>query len=784
LPDVAILGSPGTSSWNDDVQAKLLATGQFASVDVFNIASTTPSLAQIQQYCAVLVYTDGPNSADPAALGDNLADYVDLGGGLVAAVFATASIPLQGRFNADDYWAIQPTDQQQGPPESLGTIFDPGHPILAGVTSFAGGSASYRPSLDNVHPSATRIANWTGSGSIPLIATRVIGGTPRADLGFFPPSDDARSDFWDASTDGALIIANALTWVCSFCGNGTTESGEDCDDGGESATCDGDCTLASCGDGTVNATAGEECDDANAAAEDGCDDICIVEPGYECLTPGEACQDIDGCDPDPCQNGGACSDVPAPGTGALCDCAGTGFGGVDCSVPIDCPPSIDFGCTTGFEKISLQVKETVPGKEKLVAKMVRGPQLAQTDMGDPLGGDTVFSFCVYDGTNTLVGEMIVDRAGDSCSGKPCWKSVGKAPPAGKGYKYKDNDAGADGVQKVQYKGGDAGKSKVLVKGRGPNLPSGMAVALQGSAFASVQLRASDGICLSGSVDEVSKQESDFFKAKGDASSGPPTPTATSTHTNTPTNTPTSTPTATPTETPTPACVATQPGILAWWPGNGNSNDVVAGRDGILQGDATYATGKVGQAFSFDGDGDYVEIADDPAWELGTGPFTIETWVRFDARADSGTYSLPTIVGQRPGPGSSGGPSWTLSYSDNPAIFDDELFFEIINPNGSPMTILQTAWDPIVGTWYHVAVTRDVTNAYRLYVDGNLIAGPVINTTAMPDSPAPLQIGWNEGSFSPENYLNGAIDELTIYTSALDGTALQDIVDAGADGKCQ
>ena len=38
-------------------------------------------------------------------------------------------------------------------------------------------------------------------------------------------------------------------------------AGEVCDDAGASPTCDTDCTLPWCGDGTPNAPAGEECDD-------------------------------------------------------------------------------------------------------------------------------------------------------------------------------------------------------------------------------------------------------------------------------------------------------------------------------------------------------------------------------------------------------------------------------------------------------------------------------------------------------------------------------------------
>jgi cysteine-rich repeat protein len=54
------------------------------------------------------------------------------------------------------------------------------------------------------------------------------------------------------------------------CGNGCIEAGEECDDGGDSATCDFDCTVVSGSDGYINAVAGEQCDDGNQAPGDGC----------------------------------------------------------------------------------------------------------------------------------------------------------------------------------------------------------------------------------------------------------------------------------------------------------------------------------------------------------------------------------------------------------------------------------------------------------------------------------------------------------------------------------
>jgi len=58
--------------------------------------------------------------------------------------------------------------------------------------------------------------------------------------------------------------------VGAICGDGTVGPGEACDDAGESATCNADCTPFAIGDGIINVTAGEECDDGNASDGDEC----------------------------------------------------------------------------------------------------------------------------------------------------------------------------------------------------------------------------------------------------------------------------------------------------------------------------------------------------------------------------------------------------------------------------------------------------------------------------------------------------------------------------------
>lgn len=77
------------------------------------------------------------------------------------------------------------------------------------------------------------------------------------------------------------------------------------------------------------------------------------------------------------------------------------------------------------------------------------------------------------------------------------------------------------------------------------------------------------------------------------------------------------------------CFPTPSGLVGWWPGDGNANNVLGTNSGILQGGATASTpGLVATAFDFDGTNGHVSIRDSPA--LRPTNFTLETWVKLDA----------------------------------------------------------------------------------------------------------------------------------------------------------
>src|SRR5690242_2688760 len=98
LPKIALVTSD-TPSWVNEVQTKLVATGRFSQVDLIDAGSGTPTVDQLRAYKSVMVWGDS-NFLDSNALGNNLADYVDGGGGVVIAVFGNTGGIMSGRFAA------------------------------------------------------------------------------------------------------------------------------------------------------------------------------------------------------------------------------------------------------------------------------------------------------------------------------------------------------------------------------------------------------------------------------------------------------------------------------------------------------------------------------------------------------------------------------------------------------------------------------------------------------------------------------------------------------------
>lgn len=115
-----------------EVADYLLGSGHVTTVDAIDVAYQTPVLADIEGYDVVLTWNNFLYN-DPVAIGDLLADYMDLGKGVIPIEFAYYSFGgLQGRFMAE--YSPFSHGSNTYVDVSLGT-YDADHPLMADVSA-------------------------------------------------------------------------------------------------------------------------------------------------------------------------------------------------------------------------------------------------------------------------------------------------------------------------------------------------------------------------------------------------------------------------------------------------------------------------------------------------------------------------------------------------------------------------------------------------------------------------------------------------------------------------
>jgi hypothetical protein len=232
--------------------------------------------------------------------------------------------------------------------------------------------------------------------------------------------------------------------------------------------------------------------------------------------------------------------------------------------------------------------------------------------------------------------------------------------------------------------------------------------------------------------------------------------------------------------PASACVAAPANLVGWWSGDGNAADLTGNFNGTAQGGTTYATGEVGQAFSFNGSSGYVSLGNPAGLNLTSG-FTIAAWINPHAAppTSSGTNMAAVLT------------KWAQNF--NPTSDTDTYGLWLRNNSGA-LTMFAaihqagTSEPNIQGgsislnTWTHVATTFDAASGqFVLYVNGQSVAS-VDSPGAIVSSSHAVYIG-QEASTLPRPF-NGLTDEVQVFSRALSAAELQTIVQAGSNGVCK
>lgn len=211
------------------------------------------------------------------------------------------------------------------------------------------------------------------------------------------------------------------------------------------------------------------------------------------------------------------------------------------------------------------------------------------------------------------------------------------------------------------------------------------------------------------------------------------------------------------------------GLQALWPGDGNGREVVSGYHASPVGSVTFLSGAVNQAFDFNPNSYYVAPLEENL-NLGESEqgFTLEFWAKLDAISPE-----QVIAGWYDEQGTA---QFTVGVRPSSSRY---LRARYKNSDGA-MTIVDTypsAYN--VGQWQHFAFTyRPDSGALDFYRDG------VLRQT----------LGLSPGGFSTDgNFyiggdpdhqmgLNGGVDEVALYSRALEAAEIAEIHTGGPAGR--
>ncbi|MHC4158358.1 MAG: LamG domain-containing protein, partial [Planctomycetota bacterium] len=221
----------------------------------------------------------------------------------------------------------------------------------------------------------------------------------------------------------------------------------------------------------------------------------------------------------------------------------------------------------------------------------------------------------------------------------------------------------------------------------------------------------------------------------------------------------------------------KPNLVGWWKfdeGSGTiAYDLAGNNDGTIHG-ASWTTGLIDGALSFDGNSDYVKVNDSSSMRSLDGSaaeYTISLWVK---TTQTGTDSSgPTMFERR----DRSPDEWVINIYLNG---DNAISILIAIRDGSTYRLKDTLAIND-GDWHHITVTRKNTEYVRIYVDGHIRKSGSTNISTSTNQFTTIGVRrTNTGAFT--HHFNGTIDDVRVYDRSLSAQEIWQIFKEGLGKK--
>jgi len=195
-------------------------------------------------------------------------------------------------------------------------------------------------------------------------------------------------------------------------------------------------------------------------------------------------------------------------------------------------------------------------------------------------------------------------------------------------------------------------------------------------------------------------------------------------------------------------------LVAYYPFNGNANDVSGNSNHGTTYNATLTTNRFGtanRAYAFNGSNTHIDVPDNIS--LRTANVTVGAWVYYNAVPSN----VQVVLGK---------PFLSGSQESYVFYYAQSILNAYATNGSSGVNIPAPAPAPAASQWFHlVQVFDDVANTMKIYINGTEVGSAAVNFSLAYDG-APFIMGAELEGGSLAFFFNGKIDDVRLYSRAL------------------
>ena len=210
-------------------------------------------------------------------------------------------------------------------------------------------------------------------------------------------------------------------------------------------------------------------------------------------------------------------------------------------------------------------------------------------------------------------------------------------------------------------------------------------------------------------------------------------------------------------------------LVAAYNGESNANDSFGTNNGTAVGGLTYTTGKIGNAFNFNGTTSYINIPNVSDQFNFSNDFSISLW--FNPLNTTSQYQV--LFTNKSSTATNGG---YVLYYERGSI--NKLRFEI--QNGSNYSTYESSFLPSANTWYHLTITRKKSTSTKMYINGSIVGGSYNYLGGASNIDPLYQTGqiYSIGSYGTTALSAFAEDAINVWSKELTQSEITELYNSG------